>query len=259
MLALCAGTLSAQRYYDRGTRALDRSKWEDAARYFSQEADKKSSLSDGALYWKAYAENRMGHRDAALADIANLRRDYASSRWMNDAQALEVEIKQQSGNPVSPDSEQNEDLKMLALNGLLHSDPDQAIPIIGKLLKNSNSRKLKERALFVLTQSKSPKAQQLLKEAANGAYNPGVQIQAIRMYAMTNGNGDELLAIYRAAKEPDVKREIVTALMRQNNAKGIVELARKEPDVAMKKDLVQKLSMISSPEATSYLMEILNK
>ncbi len=259
VLALCAGTLSAQRYYDEGTRALDRSKWEDAARLFSQEAERKGARADGALYWKAYAESRMGRRDAALATIANLRRDYTSSRWMNDAQALEVEIKQQSGNPVSPDSEQNEDLKMLALNGLLHSDPDQALPIIGKLLKTGSSRKLKERALFVLTQSKSPKAQQLLKEAANGAYNPDVQVQAIRMYAMTNGNSDELLSIYRTAKEPDVKREVINALMMQHNAKGIVDLARKEPDVAMKKDMVQKLSVMRSPEATSYLMEILNK
>ena len=250
---------SSERYYDSGTRALDRSRWEDASRYFGQEVDRKGSRADAALYWKAYAESRMGHREAALASLTSLRRDFPASRWLNDAQALEVEVKAQTGSPVSPDSEQNEDLKMLALNGLLHSDPDQAVPIIEKLLRKSTSRKLKERALFVLTQSKSPKAMQVLHDAANGAFNPDVQIQAIHMYGVGQGNGDELVKIYSGSKEPEVKREAVNALFIQHNAKALVELARKEQVPAMKQELVQKLSIMRSPEATGYLVEILNK
>ncbi len=263
-LLLFAVTLHAQwnsrdRTYDEGTRALDRSRWEDAVRLFSQEAERKGARADAALYWKAYAESRMNHRDNALAAIASLRRDYSSSRWLNDAQSLEMEMKQQTGTPVSPDSEQNEDLKMLALNGLLHNDPDQAVPLIEKLLRRSTSRKLKERALFVLTQSKSPKAMQVLREAANGSFNPDVQIQAIHMYGIGQGNSDELAKIYASAKEPEVKREVVNALFIQHNSKAIIELARKESNPAMKQDLVQKLSLMRSPEATAYLVEILNK
>jgi len=263
-IILFAATLHAQwnnrdRNYEEGTRALDRSRWEDASRIFGQEAEKKGPRADAALYWKAYAESRMGHRDNALTAIASLRRDYASSRWINDAQSLEVEVKQQTGTPVSPESEQNEDLKMLALNGLLHNDPDQAVPIIEKLLRKSTSRKLKERALFVLTQSKSPKAMQVLNEAANGSFNPDVQIQAIRMYGIGQGNSDELVKIYTSAKEPEVKREVVNALFVQHNARALIDLARKEPNQAIKQDLVQKLSLMRSPDATAYLMEILNK
>ena len=250
---------NSDREYEQGTRALDRSRWEDAVKLFREEADRKGPRADAALYWKAYAESRMGHRDAALASIASLRRDYGSSRWLNDAQALEVEVKQQTGSPVSPEAEQNEDLKMLALNGLLHSDPDQAVPIIEKLLRKSTSRKLKERALFVLTQSKSPAAMRVLRDAANGSYNPDVQIQAIHMYGIGQGSSDDLLKIYGSAKEPEVKREVVNALFIQHNAKALVDLARKEPSNTLKQELVQKLSLIRSPEATNYLMEILNK
>ena len=247
------------RSYQDGTHALDRSKWEEAAKYFAQEVEHKGSRADAALYWKAYAESRMGRRDAALASIAALRRDYASSRWINDAQALEVEVKQQTGTPVSPDAEQTDELKMLALNGLLHSDPDQAVPIIETLLRKSSSRKLKEQALFVLSQSKSPKAMQILRDAANGSFNPDIQIQAIHMYGVGQGNSDELVKIYGNAKEPEVKRTVVEALFIQRNAKALVDLARKEQNLTMKKDLVEKLSIMRSPEATSYLVEILNK
>ena len=316
---------SDERIYDSGTRALDSNRWEDAVRDFTEAADRKGSHADGALYWKAYSENRLGQRDTALATIAVLRRDYPSSRWLNDAQALEVEIRQQSGKPVNPDTESNEDLKMLALNGLLHSDPDQALPIIDKLLKSNNSPKLKDRALFVLTQSGTPKAQQMLLGIAKGGANPDMQLRAIkyiassgskeskqellniysstsdvnvkrailRYYLSSQGSGtpdgliniaktekdaalrkeavrtlgvmqpsqtgDALIAMYSSEQDPEIKREISSGLYNQRNAKGLVDLARKESNPQMKQDIVQKLSTMRSKEATDYLMELLNK
>lgn len=281
------------RLYDSGTRALDANRWDDAAKAFTEVAAIKGTHADGALYWKAYSENRLGHRDAALATIASLKRDYAASRWLNDAQALEVEIKQQSGKPVSPDSESNEDLKMLALNGLLHSDPEQALPIIEKLLKSNNSPKLKDRALFVLSQSSSPKAQQILTDVAKGGANPDLQSKAIR-YIAVSGNKDarqQLLTIYSPTADPNVKhqviralaimpaaqssdalvsiynsdsdqamkREAINSLFIQQNAKALIDLARKENNTALKQEIVQKLSLMHSKETTAFFMEVLQK
>jgi hypothetical protein len=288
-----ARTGSDDRLYSSGTRALDANRWDDAVKAFAEAASRKSSHADGALYWKAYAENRLGQRDTALATIAALKRDYASSRWLNDAQALEVEIKQQSGKPVSPDSESNEDLKMLALNGILHSDPDQAIPIIEKLLKSNNSPKLKERALFVLSQSSSARAQQILTDVAKGGSNPDLQSKAIHYIAISGNkdarqqllsiyspssdinvkkqivhslgimpaaqSGDALVSIYNSDQDQSVKREAANGLFIQQNVKGLIDLARKENNLAMKQELVQKLSIMRSKEATAYLMEILQK
>jgi TolA-binding protein len=76
--------------YDEGTRALDEHKYDEAIRRFDSVINNKSPRADGALYWKAYALNRAGRRDDALASIAALRRDYPGSRWLNDAQALEA-------------------------------------------------------------------------------------------------------------------------------------------------------------------------
>ena len=39
--------------------------------------------------------------------------------------------------------------------------------------------------------------------------------------------------------------------------KVLIELARKETDLAMKKRIVERLSQMKSPEATDYFMEIL--
>ena len=51
----------------------------------------------------------------------------------------------------------------------------------------------------------------------------------------------------------------VNALFLQQDPKPLIELARKETDPGLKKDIVSRLSMMKSKEATDYMMEILNK
>jgi len=52
---------------------------------------------------------------------------------------------------------------------------------------------------------------------------------------------------------------VIQGLFVQGNAKALVDLARKETDPSVKKEIVGKLSVMGSKEATDYLMEILNK
>src|SRR5216683_5450830 len=58
-----------QELYDDGREDLDEDRYDRAAAKFKQLADMNGPQSDAALYWKAYAENRMGKRDTALATI----------------------------------------------------------------------------------------------------------------------------------------------------------------------------------------------
>ena len=59
-----------------------------------------------------------------------------------------------------------EELKLLALQGLQHSDPEQAVPMIEKILQGPQSPRLKQRALFVLAQSNAPRAREVLANFA---------------------------------------------------------------------------------------------
>ena len=54
--------------YQRGLQALDAQRWEEAVQAFSRVADRNGSAADGALYWKAYAENRLGERADGARD-----------------------------------------------------------------------------------------------------------------------------------------------------------------------------------------------
>lgn len=305
--------------YNAGTRALDEHKYEEAVKRFESAIAQDPSRADGALYWEAYALNREGKRDEALAAIARLRRDYASSAWLRDAQVLEAEVRQNSGKPVSPEQESNDDLKLLAINSLMNADADRAVPLLDGILKGNGGPSLKDRALFVLAQNKSPRAQQALADYARGGVNPDLQLRAIQYIGMSGTKDVQqlLAAIYGASADVRVKtsiiqslmmahdtdalmsiaknekdaslrntairdlaasksipvqtmldfyasadaparREIVNGLVSRGDAKSLIDLARKESDPAMKKSIVQGLSVMrDNKDAMDYMMELL--
>lgn len=366
------------RSYQRGVRALDERKWDEAARIFAEVAATKGSRADGALYWRAYALNRLGQRAEAVAALTELRNGFSQSRWTSEARALDVEIRQSAGQRVGAEAEADDDLKLLALQGLTNRDPEQALPLLEKFLQGAQSPKLKDRALFVLAQSSSARAREILASIARGAANPDLQTRAIHylgihggrenrqlladVYAASNdvavkrqilrsfmvsgererllnaarteqsaelreeavrqlgvmgaheelwqlygnetsrevktriiqamfvgGNaerlielakteqdpelrrtavrnlglirsqrtGDALTGIYAADKDVEIRKAVIQALFVQNNARALVDLARKETDPAMKKEIVRKLSVMRAKEATDYLLEIL--
>src|SRR6185436_19290628 len=106
---------------------------------------------------------------------------------IRDAKALEVEVRQASGQTVAPASVDDDELKLMALRGIMQSDPDQAMPIIEKMLGAANSPKVKDRALFVLSQSRSARARDIIVGVAKGNANPDLQLRAIRYVGMMSG------------------------------------------------------------------------
>ena len=70
--------------------------------------------------------------------------------------------------------------------------------------------------------------------------------------------GDTLIEIYNSDKNPDIRKAVINGLFTSNNPEALVALARKEQDMSLKKDMVQKLSNMHSKVATDYLLEILN-
>jgi len=200
----------------------------------------------------------------------------------------------------------------------MQSDPDRAVAMVEQLLAGPSSIKVKENALFVLSQSRSAKAMEVLAHSAKSSRNPDLQIRAIRYLGVMNGPnsdqiledayrsssdesvkraiirsfmvsgyrgrltaiagdansspslrgeavqqlgvmhaGDELVRLYGRESAPEVKRRIINGLFVSQDATRLVGLARAEKDVQLKKDLVQKLSLMKSKEATDYLVELL--
>lgn len=98
-------------------------------------------------------------------------------------------------------------------------------------------------------------------EIAKTEKDPALRRKAIRSLGLMGASrtGEALAGIYANDKDPDDRKEVINALFLENNAKALVDIARKETDPAMKKAIVSKLSIMHSKDATDYLLEILNK
>src|SRR5205814_3876037 len=103
-----------------------------------------------ALDWKAYAQTRLGKREAALTKLADMRQPFPQSRWQKDAGVLELEVKQSSGQPVKPADQSDEELKLMAIQGLMNSDPERAMPLLEKVINVSGTPRVNPRALSVI-------------------------------------------------------------------------------------------------------------
>ena len=129
---------------------IDRGRYEQALNALEQIIGLAGSThADAAMYWKAYSLGRLGRNADALETLTGLQKRFPDSRWLNDAKALEVETRQASGQAVSPDAQSNEELKLLALRGLMRTDPDRAMPMVERLMTGTSSIRLRENALFV--------------------------------------------------------------------------------------------------------------
>jgi FecR protein len=137
--------------YVQGTRAINDGRWSDAVTIFSQVANQAGEHADGAIYWKAYAQDKLGQSNTALDTCAALRRDHPGSKWIEECGALEIEIHSKNGHPVQPDAQQSDDLKLLALAALMQHDEKAALAEIDQILNSSDSsEKLKHGALLVM-------------------------------------------------------------------------------------------------------------
>src|SRR5262249_8152143 len=153
------------------------------------------------------------------------------SKWKKDAEALEIEVRNRSGQPVNVD-QSDSDLRSLALQGLMNSDPQRGLQIAEKILNGSGSPKEKSKVLFVVAQSGSPEALQLLGRIAQGQSNPELQRKAVEQLGIFGGSRAEniLTTVYTNSTDPGVKRAVIQSYMISGNKEKLFQLAKGEKD-----------------------------
>jgi len=283
--------------YASGMKAMDEGRWNDALKSFDQVAAAQGDRSEAALYWKAYSLEKLGRKDDAQATCDQLVAADPQSTWSPECMALRLEAgihvhideaKMQadmaksmakmnmnlgnmevrlgdmdmdldemgdSGQPHDP----NDDLKLLALSSLMRQEPAKALPILRDFIESKRPVELRRRALFVLGHSKAPGAQELLTEIATKGGDPVLQRAAVQTLATMRGKAAaaELVKIYKSSTDHGVERAAVNGLFIAGDAAGLVELARAEKDMEMKRDIVSQLALMHDPAATAYMEELL--
>lgn len=150
-------------------------------------------------------------------------------------------------------------LKLIALQALQRSEPQRAAPMLEAIVRSTTAApRLKTRALFLLARSDVAAARRVVVEVARGETSPEIQERAIDYVAarQTPVNRVLLAEVYTASSDVTIKRRVMRAFTRADDAESLVALARRETDPARKRELVQNLSLMRNKVALDYLAEL---
>ena len=237
-------TSREEEIYSSANDALTNGRYDEAVKGFDQVAGMHGRRADAALYWKAYALNKGGQKPEALTTLAELLKQYPQSKYVRDAKALQVEI---GGGQVDPNEESDDELKIMAVNSLMTTDPQRAFPILEKILQGNGSERLKDRALFVLSQNKSQKAQQLLVAVAKGANQPKLQKHAIRYLGISGKENVPLLQeVYTSSSDPEVKSAVLNAFLTSGAKENVLAVVRQEKSPELRRKAIHTLGALGA-------------
>jgi len=239
-------TNSEDELYNSAKKDLDNGDYDKAINAYDRVVRMRGRHADGALYWRAYALARAGRRNEARASLDELERIHGNSSWRNEARILRHELRDRSDESSDPNVEADEEIKILAFNSLMQADPDKGVAAAENLLKGNSSLRVKERLVFVLAQSKSPKAQAIVLSVAKDNSNPELQAHAIKWLAVAGGarNSQTLQEIYAAALSNDVKKQVLRSFIINHDTDALFKIAQQEKTPELKCDAIRQLGVL---------------
>jgi HEAT repeat protein len=146
--------------------------------------------------------------------------------------------------------EEDDELKLYAINSLANSDPERAAPLLKKIIDEPNHPKLKERALFVLAMTESPDALATVERLARGGGNPDVQLKAIQYVGLLKpANAESILAEVYPGAPMELKRTVLRAYTHMGNKEKLVEVAMRESDLEVAGEAIRGLGILRDTES----------
>jgi tetratricopeptide (TPR) repeat protein len=241
-----------------------------------------TKITDDSLYWLGYSMNQLSQKlenldeildiqKQALSRLETLMQRYPSSKWIDDAKVLRVEIADNlvkrgfkqykyilNGASKDPDIE----VKLAALDALLHMDKEQAFPILEKIIRTNKNPELKEKAIFILSQKNDPRVVPLLAEVVLKDEDKKTREKAIFWLGQIRGaeSLNQLVKIYKNIEEVELLEKVIFSIAQgggENGIKHLIRLYQKEKSFRLKKKIIFWLGQSRSEEARKFIEKIL--
>ena len=188
-----------------------------------------------------------------------------------------------TGQKTNPEAESDQDLKILALRAVLQNDPTRAMPIVEKVLNGPASPKDKAKVLFLVAQTGSPQAMEVLAKIARGQSNPELQRKAVEYLGMFGGvrggveggveggvpggvsgpkrssSSRQLLAeVYASTTDASVKRAVLRSYMLSGDKENLFAAAKSEKDEALRREAIRQLGLVHGTSQLEQLYQAEN-
>lgn len=277
--------------------------WKSAAEKFQSfiESYPKDANIDAALYWLAYAQAKLNKLTEASSHLQRLLKKYPNSNWADDARLLQIQI---GGNPsvdgeLGPNrkngSEEDEEIKIVALEALFRSNPERgmayvsnmfkpganysrhmkeagiefirrfgeekAVPMLIEIIRNERDTELRKAAIETLGRTGDERAFDILVELVRNSTDDDLSNAAV--FAISRFKAERshpvLFEMARSAKSLEVRKNAIFYLAREGDDAVLDELMRlydAESNVEVKKQIVFSLRRMNSPRSIAKLYEI---
>jgi len=238
----------ADSLYRAAREAMTRGNHRDAARMFARIADqhRESSYAADALYWEAFNLYREGgerNLDRALRSLERQRALYeaARTRRNGEAEQLATRIRGQLARLGDPDAAAaiaegaqdpcdtpEQEMRMAALNALMHMDADQALPILKSVLERRDacSAEMRRKATFLLSQHETPETVDILLEVAENDPDLEVRKQAVFWLSEVEDERavEALEGVLRTATDEELAKRAAFALAQHESGRASAAL-----------------------------------
>ncbi|HEY0810535.1 MAG TPA: HEAT repeat domain-containing protein [Longimicrobiales bacterium] len=199
--------------YKAGRDELNNRNYAKAAANFAQIISRypRSEYRADAYYWHAWSLYMIGSESelkTAKASLETQRKSYPRATTVTsgesatlltrvngllarsgDAKSAEVVVRQteQVVNAQCP-TDENEEIRIEALNASLHMNSEQAIPLLKQVLakKDACSAKLREKAVFLISQKRGSEVEDILLSTARSDPSSKVREQAVFWLSQVN-------------------------------------------------------------------------
>jgi len=257
----------AQTPYDEGQKALREQNWTEAAELFEQAIKADKEQADASMYWRAHALYKAGRKTEAERQVRTLERKYPDSRWVKEAQVLQIEHDGTSQviAGATDASGMDEELRMFALAQLMDRDPERALPLVLETMQNTDSESVRSDTLFMLGMSDDPRAQQAIAQIARDSKDPELQANAIHMLGIssTQPSIDLLASLYQDSDSVQVKKAVIQAYMIGDESGELVEilsnLLKSEENPELQIEIIRTLGLMDATDELRKLYPTLER
>ena len=282
----------ADSLYSTAREALNRGDFRRASQLFGRVNARypDSPYAGDALYWQAYALYRQGGTSdlkAASKALKAHKDKYPKAATRGDADALATRIDgtlARQGDASSAErigrqadaavrdtscarEDDDDDMRIAALNALMQMDADRALPVLQKVLarRDACSAALRRKAVFIVSQQRSTETESILLAAA--ASDPDLEVRSQAVFWLGQVHSERAVAaldsIMRNARDQQLREQALFGLSQQQGSKASAALRGVAEDDSASQELREKaifwLGQQRSAENAQYLRQLFDR
>lgn len=255
---------ASMQVFREGRDLIEAQNWQGAAEKFHEfiTGFPKNKDLDAALYWYGYALQKQGRKEEAAAPLVRLINQFPSSSWRREAEALLVVLGRQNDVNTALQKD-NCEIKILALQSLFQADEERAIGIVTEALRANPTpcQGFQAAAISMLGGRGGARAVPILLDVARNNPDLKLRLTAIKRLGDQHNEQvtDELIKLYDADRNRDVRVQILRALAESRTPRGaakVLEVARSSDEITLRQMGIRYIGELRDAASLDELIRI---